>query len=153
MEHGDLKEGTMQQWIAARITEGYEFYEAEDSSEQIRQCILDEGDVVYSLEWDSGGCGIGAGEEMVRHWKGKFVSSSDNGDEGPFDTLDEALESNGCLAVTSATMCITSSMLSAKEIAKRLECFGEDGQPVQINGQDWVYQQQTKQFKRIRSKV
>lgn len=152
MEHGDLKAGTLQQWIAARITEGHEFDESENVDEQINQYIIDEGEVVYSLEWDSGGPGAGAGENKVCHWKGKFASSSDSGYEGPFDTLDEALESNSCLCVTTATYNIESSMLSAKEIAKRLECFANDGYVVQINGESWVYRAASKEFKRLRSK-
>jgi hypothetical protein len=57
----------------------------------------------------------------VYHWEGRFaVCSLDFGNSGPFDTLDEALDEQGLLAITSATTSVTCSSISAKELAKRL---------------------------------
>jgi uncharacterized protein (TIGR02996 family) len=149
----ELEAGSLQRWIAARISEGYEFFNSNNIAEEIKEYIIEEGEMVYELEWDSGGPGAGAGVNSVHHWKGKYVSSSDNGHEGPFNSLDEALEEDdGLLCVNSATGCINSSVMSAKEIAKRLVCYEKDGFEVQINGQYWVYRAATNDFKRPRSK-
>jgi hypothetical protein len=99
--------------------------------------ILDEGEVVFSHHWDSGGPG-GSGAEEVYHWNGKFLYSSlDLDPEGPFDNLGEALGAADLLTVTEATTRINCSALSAVELVGRLEC--DEEVEIRINGQPWTH--------------
>ncbi len=101
--------------------------------------ITEEGNEVFSLEWDSGGPGAGAGCEYVYRWRGKFAATSlDDCNPGPFNSLDEALAANDLFTVTSATTSIRCSLLTAKALAKRLQCQ-DDGHAIEINGELWVY--------------
>lgn len=46
---------------------------------------------VFALSWDGGGM-LGSGVLSINEWKGfYFISSTDFDDEGPFSSLDEAL--------------------------------------------------------------
>jgi hypothetical protein len=110
--------------------------------------IVEEGEGVFYHNWDSGG--PGAGSEDVYHWNGKFVVSSDDfGNSGPYSSLDEAIGKHGLLVVTSATENIDCSLLTARELAKRLSCE-EDGYEIELNGEPWVYRAKAGEFKRKR---
>lgn len=114
--------------------------------------IIDEGKVVFSHDWDSGGPGAGAGSEQVYLWERRFaICSLDTGNAGPFGSLDEALQEQDLLTVTGATTSIHCSMLSSKELVKRLEC-DEDGYEIEINGESWIYHAGAGEFKRARGK-
>jgi hypothetical protein len=113
--------------------------EPADGNEALVDQITEKGTVVYSLEWDSGGLGAGAGEESVYEWNRQFaVTSLDYCEPGPFNSLEEAITANSLLFVNSATVSITCSLWSAPKLAKQLEC-DEDGCRVSINGQLWIY--------------
>jgi hypothetical protein len=113
--------------------------------------IIDNGEVVFSHDWDSGGLGAGAGCETVYRWKGRYVASSEgNEPSGPYDTLEEALKQFDLLTVTSATTSINCPLLSAKKLAAMLSCY-EDGHVIEINGQPWVYHE-SKGFRRKRTR-
>lgn len=78
---------------------------------------------VFSLYWDSGGPGGGAGTEEVyklgRHY---LTASADFGWDGPYDRLDDVLAS---IFVTGATREIYCSEWSEEEILDRIELHGE----------------------------
>jgi hypothetical protein len=124
--------------------------DAEDELEgdDIADYIISEGELVFSHEWDSGGPGAGAGVEQVYHWNGQFaIFSADLGNSGPFATLDEALADQDLLMVTSATTRIDCSLLTAKELARRLQC-DEDGYQVVLNGERYAYREEAGEFQR-----
>jgi hypothetical protein len=109
--------------------------------EELLDQIIENGKVVFTHDWDSGGLGAGAGSETVYCWKGQYaVDSLDNGPCGPYDALEDALDENDLLVVTSATTGITCPALSAKKLTEMLSCE-EDGYVIEINGQDWVYRE------------
>jgi hypothetical protein len=115
--------------------------------------IIDQGEVVFSHDWDSGAPGVGAGSEQVYLWKGRFfIYSLDCGKFGPFASLDEALQEQDLLMVTSATTSIQCTLLEANELAKRLEC-DEDGYEIEINGESWVYRAADGGFTRSSAKA
>jgi len=138
--------------------------EAADEDDELIEQILRKGKVVFSHDWNSGGPGAGAGSEQVRFWNGMYaVHSLDSGNAGPFASLDEGLQEQDLLEVTNATTAIHCSMLSAKDLAKRLNCcldvdlLHEDGIEenrfeIKLNGEAWVYRAKTGNFKRKRGK-
>ena len=64
----------------------------DDWMEAIEETITDEGEIVASHSWDSGGPGAGAGVDLVYRFRGIFIGSSDLGLDGPFGSLGEAVE-------------------------------------------------------------
>ena len=107
--------------------------------EFLKELILKEGKTVYSLFWDSGGPGGGAGNETIIKFKNQYWACTEyTGFSGPFDELEYALSSD-FITVTSATQSVYSSELSAERIAELLEPFDlEYTKRLIINGKDWV---------------
>jgi hypothetical protein len=110
--------------------------------------IKDEGEQVWTVEWESGGCGIGGGVEAAYLFHGRYyvVHSEDEltDEPGPepvetFATLKEAVEAGGLNYVTTATLSITTN-LPAAEAAAMLEVLEEEVEGVMINGSVWVYE-------------
>jgi len=108
-------------------------------AEILSELILEEGEIVYSLQWDSGGPAAGAGYEVVYKFRDSYWTHSDyEGLSGPYDSLAEAL-SDTFTTVTSATERIRCSELSSDEIVERLEPYDlECTKRIVINGEDWV---------------
>jgi hypothetical protein len=103
------------------------------------ELIIEEGEIVYGLQWDSGGPAAGAGHEVVFKFRGNYWAYSDyEGMCGPYSCLDKALSST-FTAVTSVTERIRCSELSSEEIVERLEIYDlEYTKRIVINGEDWV---------------
>ena len=108
-------------------------------SEVLSEIILEEGEIVYGLLWDSGSPGAGGGCEAIYKFKDCYWSYSDyEGLKGPYYCLDDAL-SSAFTTVTDVTESIRCSELSSKEIAERLEPYDlEHTKRIVINGEDWV---------------
>ena len=108
-------------------------------AEILSELILEEGEIAYSLQWDSGGPAAGGGYEVVYKFKDYYWTHSEyEGLSGPYSFLDEAL-SGALTTVTDATDRIRCSELSSEEIAKRLEPYDLDcTKRIVINGEDWV---------------
>jgi hypothetical protein len=110
-------------------------FEDEDLATQ----ILEKGDEVFSLVWDGGAPGLSGGF-WISAWNGKFaLGSTDHCDPGPYDSLGEALDSSELLLVSSATASIDCDLLSATELAQRLECHEEEEFDLLLNGERWIY--------------
>ena len=107
--------------------------------EFLQELILKEGKTVYSLFWDSGGPGGGAGSETIIKFKDLYWTCTDySGFSGPYDALEYALSSD-FITVTSATQSVDSSELTIAEIVELLEPFDiEYTKRLTINGRDWV---------------
>jgi hypothetical protein len=105
----------------------------------LKELILKEGKTVYSLFWDSGGPGGGAGSETIIKFKDLYWTCSDySGFSGPYDALEYALSSD-FITVTEATQSVYSSELTIPEIVELLEPFDiEYTKRIIINGKDWV---------------
>jgi hypothetical protein len=102
--------------------------------------IFEEGEKVYSLYWDSGAPGAGAGYESVYKWNGQYyLLLSDGDDENePFDTLREAIDAGELTYVNSAMQEITSTELSAIDIVAMLNNDkSEPAERLTINGELW----------------
>ena len=63
------------------------------SDEELGERISEQGERVFSLHWDSGAPGIGAGMDSIYKFKNQYWNYSfDNEVSGPFDSLTEAME-------------------------------------------------------------
>jgi hypothetical protein len=114
-------------------------FDNENCSEILSELILEEGEIVYDLCWDSGGPAAGGGSEVVCKFRSYYWTFSDyEGLQGPYPCLDEAL-SSALTTVTDATQSIRCSELSSQEIAERLEPYDLGyTKRIVINGEDWV---------------
>ena len=64
-----------------------------DNDEQLSKRVCEGGECAFSLHWDSGGPGAGAGVESIYKFKNQYwYYSVDNDLSGPFDSLTEALD-------------------------------------------------------------
>src|SRR5262249_33258731 len=109
-----------------------------DESMELGERISEEGERVFSLHWDRGGPGIGAGVDSIHKFKDQYWNFSfDNEVSGPFDSLTEAMQFAE-FGVTGATECIYCTEFTAPELASRLEIYdAEPGHRVQINDEEW----------------
>ena len=106
--------------------------------EVLEELILEQGNVVYRLDWDSGGPGSGADSERVYTFAGYYWSrSSSEGFAGPYDSLDEALPSD-FLVVTEATTEVSCTSWSARELASRLDVADDEALELVVNGERWL---------------
>jgi len=80
--------------------------------------LTEEGEVVFTHEWDSGGPGIGGGVECIYELAGRFYYPCEHCPDmiGPYDSLNEAVESDQLLTVNSATKVIESSYHDDEEL-------------------------------------
>jgi hypothetical protein len=104
--------------------------------------LRSKGRAVWTVEWDSGGSGAGAGEEIIYELDHLYwYPSVEGGLFGPFQTLAEAVNETQLNMVNEATTCIGSPALSTAEVAALLEVWepGEYGLGVTIDGEWWLY--------------
>lgn len=117
------------------------------SNEQLAEYLEDEdalpndvegGETVLSVGWDSNGPG-GSGAIWVICWQGLyFCTSSDDDSEGPFESLDEALQVEW-FSNPSFRPEIDSEVIPLKRLKRiALGLLGEDGGHVFIRGKPYV---------------
>ena len=109
-----------------------------ESSDPTPEQVYKKGRSVYSLHWDSGGPGAGAGAEVIIKLDDDYwVFPSGGGMDGPHSSLKSAIGRELCV-VTSATEAIYSSELRVAEILALIElCDVEEGQKLTINRGVW----------------
>ena len=105
----------------------------------LSEVIMEEGEIVYCLYWDSGSPAVGGGYEIIYKFRDYYWSYSDyEWLTGPYPILDEAL-SSALTTVTDATQSIRCSELTSEEITERLEPYDLDcTKRIVVNGEDWV---------------
>ena len=99
--------------------------------------IINEGECVYSLCWDTGGPGSGAGVERVYRWNNLYAVCLDDEHYGPYGSLPEAVQAHEQLCqVGPATSEIVSSELDVAAIEALLVIGQATSEPckVRING-------------------
>jgi hypothetical protein len=108
-------------------------------AEILSELIIEESEIVYSLQWESGGPAAGAGYEVVYKFRDYYRAYFDYEElSGPYPCLNEAL-SSAFTTVTDVTESIRCSELSSEEIAERLEPYDlECTKRIVINGEDRV---------------
>lgn len=108
------------------------------SPRQLAKLIVENGDVVYTYMWDSGGPGIGGGVDEVFCWKDKYAvrSSESYHPYGPYDSLEEAISAHNLTDVYSAMTEIDCSGMDPRELAEQI-LFQDDLTEVYINGERW----------------
>jgi hypothetical protein len=102
--------------------------------------IVAQGELVYSHAYDRGEPGR-AGCDRVHRLDGRFATwTLDDGVQGPFYSLEEALGETDMGFVSRFCTAITAPELSAEQAAALL--YGEtqvDGHRFRINGEEWEY--------------
>lgn len=105
--------------------------------EFLTDLVFEKGVKVFSLDWDSGGPGAGAGTEEVYQCFNRFWPCSGTfGLSDPCETLGEALKGD-IGAITDATTEVWCSPLAPAEIAKLLHVCGKPPFSFTINGEPW----------------
>ena len=103
--------------------------------------ILENGEEVYSLYYDGNSPGCSGGSSVYQRQDKFAVSSSDDCQQGPFNTLDEALDANELmLHVTEVTTDVSCTMLTTQELLRKLKRHG-DNLKVRLNGETWTYKE------------
>lgn len=111
----------------------------EDEDEvSVEDRVREEGVVVFTQAWDSGGLGAGADEERVLEYAGAYwVDGSVEGVGQPFETLAAAL-AEGAGAITSATVEIDCDQLRTPDLLPLLPLMVDSTKsPIRINGEMW----------------
>jgi hypothetical protein len=100
--------------------------------------LHDQGNNVFCLGWDGDHPG-GSGANNVIEWGGMyFINSSDYDDEGPFDSLDEALQTD-CFGGPTCKPELSSSVLAEAELKEiALRYVSDEGDEVRINDQRYI---------------
>lgn len=100
--------------------------------------IVNNGEQVYSLYWDSGNPGAGADIEYIYLYQGKYYGILSWEDEafGPYDSLVIALNEIELNKINETCEEI-SSIMPSDEIIKILIWTGEDGKSFLLNDEQW----------------
>jgi hypothetical protein len=100
--------------------------------------VHEQGNSVFCLGWDGNYPG-GSGANYITEWNGLyFITSSDYDPEGPFDSLEEALESD-CFGGPTSQPELWSTVLSESELKQiALRYVSEEGDEVCINDERFV---------------
>ena len=88
----------------------------DDWMEAIEETIMEEGEIVASHSWNSGGPGAGAGVDVIYQFRGVFLASSDFGLDGPFESFQEAARAMDLLSINETTENILVDYTSAKRL-------------------------------------
>lgn len=94
--------------------------------------------LVWSVEWDSGGPGGGDDEEVYLKGGKYFYIDSSGGGRYRSSELGKLLRKTGLNQVNTATVSISSPVLSSEEIVAMLETWKAEGHGVLINDEQWV---------------
>lgn len=101
--------------------------------------LIENGQEVFRMEWDSGGAGAGAGMEQILmyRWRYYFISSDLEEEEIPgYPSLEEALEEGGLLEISEAVTAISSEW-PAELLISKLAYSGEVETKFRINGKEY----------------
>jgi hypothetical protein len=103
----------------------------------LQSLIEANGNEVYTVSYDGGSPGH-TGNAGVIHCLDSYWSYDDNGNfGGPYNDIDEALFD--ChIGFGEVDLSVTSSELSSKQIASRLELDCSTGHSVCLNEEEWV---------------
>jgi hypothetical protein len=96
----------------------------DDWIEAIGDAIVEEGELVASHSWNSGGPGVGAGVTFVYKYRGLFFTSTDFDIGGPYGVFTEAAEAVNLLGMTDTTENIS---VDYKVEGNSLTSDGDDG--------------------------
>ena len=104
------------------------------------ESIIEDGQCVYSVSWNTGGPGGGSGCERVYTLNGAYAVVLDDGEgSGPYSTLRDAIVATEELYIVgSATTEIESRELKIDEIISLLKRFEGEDEPelqIKINGE------------------
>ncbi|MFO1303181.1 MAG: hypothetical protein U1F54_05580 [Burkholderiales bacterium] len=95
--------------------------------ELVRELVCESGEVVFMNGWDGQAPGMSGAIRVVKLSSAYFAAFDDSPIEGPFDSLDDALDHlENPFAITSITDEIECTELSTEELAERIEWWPTD---------------------------
>ena len=102
--------------------------------------LVNDGKSVYSIWWDSGNPGSGAGVESVYKLNGAYfvLIESESYPMGPYSTLLEAIKCTELDFIMSAVTDIDCTEMSDIQLAPELRSPNEEGYEVLINKERWM---------------
>jgi hypothetical protein len=101
--------------------------------------MVENGKIVYSFYWDSGGPGAGADVEAIYKYDGKYCLRLSFEDEViVYDGLEEALDAGELFLVNEATVSIESTEIPSEELIKKLTYLGEEDHKFLINHKEFL---------------
>lgn len=107
--------------------------------DSLREEIIDKGEVVYSLFWDSGAPGPGAEYETIYRFQDKYYPIlSYEEDTIPYETIEAALEASELTLITEATQEIETTEIAAAQLVQMLRYEGDKNISIAINGENWL---------------
>lgn len=101
--------------------------------------LVENGQEVFRMEWDSGGAGAGAGIEQILmyRWRYYFISSDlDEEEIQSCQSLEEAVKESGLLEINEAVTAISSEW-SAEILIPMLAFTGDVETRIRINGKEY----------------
>ena len=108
------------------------------NQDQIEE-LFENGEIVYSVYWDSGGPGAGADVEAIYKYDGKYcLRLSFEDDVFVYDRLEEALDAGELFFVSEATVSIESTEIPNEELIKRLKYSGKEDHKFLINHKEFL---------------
>jgi hypothetical protein len=111
----------------------------EEFDETLREKIIEEGEEIYCLCWDSGGPGAGADCERIYLFKGQYYPIlSYEYETQAYASLEEALEDKELSRLIEGTVEITFPPELSEKVLPLLRNIGEEVVEFKINGEAWL---------------
>jgi hypothetical protein len=108
--------------------------------EELLERLDEEGEKVWTLEWDAGGPGAGGDEDYACRLEGRYYAVLVGRGEtwGPYKTLEDAVEAGDLDVVTEATAAVRSSVMAAAEVAALLRPSDDEVARSLEPGEGWL---------------
>jgi hypothetical protein len=101
--------------------------------------MVENGEIVYSVYWDSEGPGAGADVEAIYKYNRKYcLRLSFEDDVLVYDSLGEALDAGELFLVSEATVSIESTEIPSEELIKKLTYSGGENHKFLINHEEFL---------------
>jgi hypothetical protein len=116
---------------------GEEDFEEEQDEADV---IVEEGDLVLTHSWDSESPGSGAGAVSVYTMAGRYaVHDFEVGNEGPFDSLAEAMQAMDVGIINMSSTDIDADGMTADQLLPLFGVEVDEGFVLYINNDPWVW--------------
>ena len=120
-----------------RLGWGWEDIHVKDSLKILIDLIREDGEIVYTQDWDTGGPGMGAQTDVIFKYRDKYWLEWASGVSGPRDEIIKVFP-EPYIAVTGATESIACREMDADEIIKYIKPIDlEDKVRITINGNEY----------------
>lgn len=115
-----------------------------EDQEELYELAREEGDEVYTLDYEGGWSG---GSASICIFRGLYFAFADYDliNNGPFTTFEEALSRSG-VAECGGPPSLTCSEMDPETLLKHITIHELDG-PVEVNGEMWAWDEETSKWR------